>query len=300
MPKRLALCGAIFAALFALWGCAEQAQFYTTKVRPKAYQSIFTLDPASTELVSTLQASQFIKGRSADSTHPKFIDTKPVVATAGKVDFKQVEALEPDLVIALEGTANQADLDKLKADGVELFVWSAAGVPEYKDAIYRMGSLIGQESRASEVVDDVQLALDGSAADPVQPTPVVATVMAQPAGGYTFVGPEHFFSQLIVACKGQAVGGKHGEAVTAASLAALDPDMVLVAGTDAQAAAFISDPQFAGLRAVQATKTSAARGKANVFRVEPGLVRPGSRVQDTLKVIYVALHNLAQAPRGGR
>jgi iron complex transport system substrate-binding protein len=105
---------------------------------------IVTLAPFLTELVFSVGAGDRVVGTSEHSDYPPEARKLPQVASAAGISIESVAALQPDLVFAWQDTMRPADLERLQALGIPVFVAQARSILD-------VGRLYGTIERFSGV-----------------------------------------------------------------------------------------------------------------------------------------------------
>ena len=105
---------------------------------------IVTLAPFLTELVFSVGAGDRVVGASEHSDYPPEARKLPQVASAAGISIESVAALQPDLVFAWQDTMRPADLERLQALGIPVFVAQARSMLD-------VGRLYGTIERFSGV-----------------------------------------------------------------------------------------------------------------------------------------------------
>jgi len=105
---------------------------------------IVTLAPFLTELVFSVGAGDRVVGASEHSDYPPVARKLPQVASAAGISIESVAALQPDLVFAWQDTMRPADLERLQALGIPVFVAQARSILD-------VGRLYGAIERFSGV-----------------------------------------------------------------------------------------------------------------------------------------------------
>jgi len=284
MRRALSLLLSIPLALLSL-GCQQGDGNAPLKVRKVVYRKIVSLSPSTTELMAQPFGIN-LAGRSAADNFPANSLTRVPVVGGVKPDYEKLASIQPDLIVYDGSLYNEEDQKKLKATGAAVYVFDAKSMAEFKDQIFELGSLVGQESHASDYLQRVKIELNNAKAKPPTPTPKVAVILPGPSGSNMIVGTQSFLADIIRTIGGNPVGpdGARFTTMNPEALVALDPDRIVVSGTTADHAgydAFVKDPRFKTLKAV----------KNNAITVIDSdvLLRTGSRVDSLVKALYRAV-----------
>lgn len=152
---------------------------------------IVSLVPSQTELLHFLGCEEEVVGITKFCIHPKsWFDHKERVGGTKNVDFKKIEALRPDLIIANKEENSKEDIEKLQ----KLYTVYISDITTVEDAfemIEQVGELVGKSACAAEFIKRVK---DDFERLPVIDGTVLYFIWKNP---YMVVGPNTFIGQLI-------------------------------------------------------------------------------------------------------
>ena len=234
---------AIFALALLLSGCAQSPVASTYTISQEDVRSIsLTSTPALTvsrvvvlangvaEIIQSLNAQAIIVGRDISSTEDSLTDI-PIVTSGHQVLPEKVIALKPDLVLIDASTGPKAAIDTIKAAGISVVEtpesWSLKDLPIKVRAV---GQAIGAQDQAEELVKQLNQSLNASA---VKNSPRVAFLYLRGTSSvYLIGGAGSGADSLLTAIGAIDVGAQTLDrpfnTLTAESLAALNPDVILV------------------------------------------------------------------------
>ena len=234
---------AIFALALLLSGCAQSPVASTYTISQEDVRSIsLTSTPALTvsrvvvlangvaEIIQSLNAQAIIVGRDISSTEDSLADI-PIVTSGHQVLPEKVIALKPDLVLIDASTGPKAAIDAIKAAGISVVEtpesWSLKDLPIKVRAV---GQAIGAQDQAEELVKQLNQSLNASA---VKNSPRVAFLYLRGTSSvYLIGGAGSGADSLLTAIGAIDVGAQTLDrpfnTLTAESLAALNPDVILV------------------------------------------------------------------------
>jgi iron complex transport system substrate-binding protein len=234
---------AIFALALLLSGCAQSPVASTYTISQEDVRSIsLTSTPALTvsrvvvlangvaEIIQSLNAQTIIVGRDISSTEDSLADI-PIVTSGHQVLPEKVIALKPDLVLIDASTGPKAAIDTIKAAGISVVEtpesWSLKDLPIKVRAV---GQAIGAQDQAEELVKQLNQSLNASA---VKNSPRVAFLYLRGTSSvYLIGGAGSGADSLLTAIGAIDVGAQTLDrpfnTLTAESLAALNPDVILV------------------------------------------------------------------------
>jgi iron complex transport system substrate-binding protein len=234
---------AIFALALLLSGCAQSPVASTYTISQEDVRSIsLTSTPALNvsrvvvlangvaEIIQSLNAQAIIVGRDISSTEDSLTDI-PIVTSGHQVLPEKVIALKPDLVLIDASTGPKAAIDAIKAAGISVVEtpesWSLKDLPIKVRAV---GQAIGAQDQAEELVKQLNQSLNASA---VKNSPRVAFLYLRGTSSvYLIGGAGSGADSLLTAIGAIDVGAQTLDrpfnTLTAESLAALNPDVILV------------------------------------------------------------------------
>ena len=234
---------AIFALALLLSGCAQSPVASTYTISQEDVRSIsLTSTPALNvsrvvvlangvaEIIQSLNAQAIIVGRDISSTEDSLADI-PIVTSGHQVLPEKVIALKPDLVLIDASTGPKAAIDTIKAAGISVVEtpesWSLKDLPIKVRAV---GQAIGAQDQAEELVKQLNQSLNASS---VTNSPRVAFLYLRGTSSvYLIGGAGSGADSLLTAIGAIDVGAQTLDrpfnTLTAESLAALNPDVILV------------------------------------------------------------------------
>jgi len=255
----------------------------------KAPQRIVSLAPSNTELAFALGLGSKIVGVDDVSDYPAEAKNIQKVG-AFKLNFEQIIALQPDLVL-VAGITSKDDLAKLEGFKLTVLVIAPNTLDEVYKGIELAGKASGASDKAAALVADMKKRVDAVkakiATTTTQPVVFYEIDATDPAKPYT-IGPGTLHHELIALAGGVNAAGSAKSPYPQLSLEELlkvNPDIILLGdsifGTTVESA--LKRTGWATLKAV--------KNKA-VFPFDDNLVsRPGSpRVVDGLEALAKAIH----------
>lgn len=284
MRRALSLLLSIPLVLLSV-GCQQGDGNAPLKVRKVVYRKIVSLSPSTTEILAQ-PLGVTLAGRSAADNFPtNSLNNVPVVGGV-KPDYEKLASIQPDLIVYDGSLYNEDDQKKLKSVGASVYVFDVKSMADFRAQIFELGSLVGQESHASDYLQRVKIELNNAKAKPPTPTPKVAIVLPGSSGSNMIVGTQSFLADIVRTIGGNPVGpdGARFTEMNPEALVSLDPDRIVVSGTAADHSgydAFIKDPRFKTLKAV--------KNNAITIIDSDVLLRTGSRVDSLIKALYRAV-----------
>jgi len=234
---------AIIALALLLSGCSQSPVASTFTISQDDVRSISLTTETSlsvsrvvvlangvAEIIQSLNAQAVIVGRDISSTEDSLTDIQ-IVTSGHQVLPEKVIALKPDLVLIDASTGPKAAIETIKAAGISVVetpeIWSLQDLPI---KIRAVGRAIGAQEQAEELVKQLNQSLDAAA---VKNSPRVAFLYLRGTSSvYLIGGAGSGADSLLTAIGAIDVGAQTLDrpfnTLTAESLAALNPDVILV------------------------------------------------------------------------
>ena len=233
----------IFALALLLSGCSQSpiASSYTISLEDVRSISL-TTDTALTasrvvvlangvaEIIQSLNAQSIIVGRDISSTEDSLADI-PIVTSGHQVLPEKVISLKPDLVLIDASTGPKAAIATIKAAGITVVEtpesWSLEDLPIKVRAV---GAAIGAQAQAELLIQELRRSLKVST---VKSSPRVAFLYLRGTSSIYLIGGQGSGADSLLKAIGAVDVGAQSLArpyntLTAESLAALNPDVILV------------------------------------------------------------------------
>ncbi len=233
----------IIALALLLSGCAQSPVASTYTISQDDVRSIsLTTDASLTvsrvvvlangvaEIIQSLNAQSIIVGRDISSTEDSLADI-PIVTSGHQVLPEKVIAQKPDLVLIDASTGPKSAIETIKAAGITVVQtpesWNLKDLPVKVRAV---GRAIGAQVQAEELIKQMNQSLNTSK---VKNSPRVAFLYLRGTSSvYLIGGAGSGADSLLTAIGAIDVGAQTLDrpfnTLTAESLAALNPDVILV------------------------------------------------------------------------
>ena len=233
----------IFALVALLSGCADNrpVSSYTIAqddVRsisldaPTAFtaQRVIVLANGVAEIIQSLNGQSIMVGRDISSTEDSLSDI-PIVTSGHQVLPEKVLALKPDLVIIDASTGPKAAIETIRKAGIPVVEtpesWSLSDLPAKVRAV---GKAVGAYAQAELLVQQMESSLKTSR---VNNSPRVAFLYLRGTSAVYLIGGSGSGADSLLKAVGAVdVGAQNLDrpfnTLTAESLAALNPDLILV------------------------------------------------------------------------
>jgi iron complex transport system substrate-binding protein len=233
----------IFVLALLLSGCSQSPVASSYTISQEDVRSIsLTTDTALTasrvvvlangvaEIIQSLNAQSIIVGRDISSTEDSLSDI-PIVTSGHQVLPEKVISLKPDLVLIDASTGPKAAIATIKAAGITVVEtpesWSLEDLPIKVRAV---GAAIGAQAQAELLIQELNSSLKVST---VKSSPRVAFLYLRGTSSIYLIGGQGSGADSLLKAIGAVDVGAQSLArpyntLTAESLAALNPDVILV------------------------------------------------------------------------
>ena len=233
----------IFVLALLLSGCSQSPVVSSYTISQEDVRSIsLTTDTALTasrvvvlangvaEIIQSLNAQSIIVGRDISSTEDSLADI-PIVTSGHQVLPEKVISLKPDLVLIDASTGPKAAIATIKAAGITVVEtpesWSLEDLPIKVRAV---GAAIGAQAQAELLIQELNSSLKVST---VKSSPRVAFLYLRGTSSIYLIGGQGSGADSLLKAIGAVDVGAQSLArpyntLTAESLAALNPDVILV------------------------------------------------------------------------
>jgi iron complex transport system substrate-binding protein len=191
---------------------------------------IVSLAPGTTAMLYAAGAGGCLVGTIAHSDEPAEAATVPVVGDAETLDFEQLLALRPTVVVVATDVVQRVRIDRIRALGIPVYqvhVTTLAGMPE---SLRRLGALTGTRPVAERAATalDAELARLAARYRARKQLRVLYQIWDQPI--YT-IGGKHVITDALALCGATNVFAElstAAPAVTREAAVLRDPDLILV------------------------------------------------------------------------
>jgi iron complex transport system substrate-binding protein len=295
---------AIIALVLLLSGCAQSpvASTYTisqddvrsislTTDAPLTVSRVVVLANGVAEIIQSLNAQSIIVGRDISSTEDSLADI-PIVTSGHQVLPEKVIAQKPDLVLIDASTGPKSAIETIKAAGISIVQtpesWSLKDLPIKVRAV---GRAIGAQAQADELVKQINQSLNTSK---VKNSPRVAFLYLRGTSSVYLIGGAGSGTDSLLSAIGAIDVGAQTldrpfNTLTAESLAALNPDVILVMSKGLESVGGI-----AGLLKLPGVAQTRAGKNSAVIDVDDSLLLSfGPRTPSLVDALAKALNKVA-------
>jgi iron complex transport system substrate-binding protein len=216
---------------------------------------IVSLAPGTTAMLYAAGAGHCLVGTIAHSKEPAEAASIPVIGDAETLDFEQLLALRPTVVVVAVDVVQRMRIDRLKELGLPVYqvhVTSLAGMPQ---SLRRLGALTATQPEATRTAAalDAELARIAATYRARRPVRVLYQIWDRPI--YT-IGGRHVISDALSVCGATNVFGDlttAAPAVTREAAVLRDPELILASAPPGAANDWLTEwRKFPALAAVRA------------------------------------------------
>lgn len=174
-----------------------------TVTLPRPARRVIALIPAQTEVVGLLGGVGVLVARTQWDTDPRLAHL-PSVGNALTPSVEWLAAQRPDLVVAWPDAQSRDVVQRLGDVGIPVYASRVESIADIRSMIERLGTLLGAEARAAELVRDLDAELDSVRAA-VSALPRRRVLYLLGADPPTVAGPGNFVDELITVAGGDNV-----------------------------------------------------------------------------------------------
>jgi iron complex transport system substrate-binding protein len=139
---------------------------------PRFPQRIACLTEETVEVLYRIGAGDLVVGVSAFTVRPAEAKAKPRVSSFLDVNLDKLKSLSPDLVLGFSDL--QADIARLLAkEGIPVVIFNQRSVAEILQAVRMTGALVGKQTEACALADELEQHVRDVAASPIKKRPRV-------------------------------------------------------------------------------------------------------------------------------
>ncbi|MDN6856128.1 cobalamin-binding protein [Pseudomonas sp. CAN2814] len=199
-----------------------------------AAERVVSLAPSLTDMVLELGAADRLVGVLDGGPRPKPLEGLPSVGHYGQVNLEQILALRPDLLLVWPGAVPDAQLQRLKAVGIPVYVTDPHRLEDISRQFRELGERLGQAEKGRELAENFDTGMAQLRAQyrREQPLKVFYQVWDRPL--YT-VGGRQIISEALDVCGGVNLFADldlPAPQVGQEAVLARDPQVILAASED--------------------------------------------------------------------
>jgi iron complex transport system substrate-binding protein len=125
-------------------------------VVPENPTRIIALAPSITEIIYDLGQEKRLVGVTQYSTYPSEAESLPRIGSYIRPDIEKIVALKPDFCLATKDGNPKHIVDKIVSLGIPVYVINPRNLQQIMDTITRLGSLLGAEKAAADLVINME------------------------------------------------------------------------------------------------------------------------------------------------
>jgi iron complex transport system substrate-binding protein len=238
------------------------------EIRLKApAKRIITLAPHATELLYAAGAGDRLIGTVEYSDFPPAAKKVPRVGSYDRFDLEAISALKPDLIIAWETGNPAAQVDKLKALGLTVYVTQPNRMEDVAGQLERLGRLAGTEATADAAAAQFRQRLETLRRNNAGKPKIRVFYQIWIAPLMTVGGPQ-IITSAIELCGGENVFGHLAQmapVVSVEAVLAADPEAIVATGMGDARPEWLNDWN-------KWTRMTAVK-RGNLFHIHPDLMQ---------------------------
>jgi len=223
----------------------------TAKAGPCRFVS---LAPGTTAMLYAAGAGHCLVGTIAHSTEPAEASRLPIVGDAETLDFEQLLALRPTVVVVAVDVVQRVRIDRIKSMGIPVYqvhVTRLAGMP---DSLRRLGALAGTQAIANREADALHATLEALGAHYRTRTPIRVLYQIWDRPIYT-IGGKHVITDALQLCGAINIFSDletAAPAVTREAAVLRDPELILASAPPGSADEWLAEwRRFPAMAAVR-------------------------------------------------
>ena len=294
----------IIALAIALSGCSQNPSARSITISQDQVRSI-SLDTTGSftvsrvvvlangvaEIMQSLNAQSIIVGRDISSTE-KSLEGIPIVSSGHQVLPEKVIALKPDLVLIDASTGPRSAIETIKSAGISVIEtpesWSFKELPIKVRAV---GRAIGAQEQAEKLIQELNTSLEISS---LKSSPRVAFLYLRGTSSIYLIGGQGSGADSLLQAIGAIDVGAQSldrpfNTLTAESLAALNPDVILVMSKGLESVGGVQGL----LKLPGVAQTNAGKNSAVIDVDDSLLLSFGPRTPSLVEALAVALSKVA-------
>ncbi len=238
------------------------------EIRLKApAKRIITLAPHATELLYAAGAGDRLIGTVDYSDFPPVAKKIPRVGSYDRFDLEAISALKPDLIIAWETGNPAAQVDKLKALGLTVYVTQPNRMEDVAGQLERLGRLAGTEVTADAAAAQFRQRLETLRRNNAGKPKIRVFYQIWITPLMTVGGPQ-IITSAIQLCGGENVFGhltQMAPTVSVEAVLAADPEAIVATGMGDARPEWLNDwNKWPRMTAVK---------RGNLFHIHPDLMQ---------------------------
>ena len=211
-------------------------------------------------------AAHCLVGTIAHSTEPADAAKLPIVGDAETLDFEQLMALRPTVVVVAVDVVQRMRIDRIKAMGIPVYQVHVTRLVGMPDSIRRLGALAGTQAIADREADALNAALEALGARYRTRSPIRVLYQIWDRPIYT-IGGRHVITDALQLCGAINIFSDletAAPAVTREAAVLRDPELILASSPPGAADEWLAEwRRYPAMTAVQERAAHELRGRAD-------------------------------------
>ncbi len=251
---------------------------------------VVALQAGDVEILYAIGAGDALVGRGEYANYPKETETVPSVQSGFEINFEQIIALNPDVVIMTKMGQREEDLQKLTNAGIQTIISDAQTVNDVYTAITLLGQVTGKTEGAETLVASMKAEFDKIAEKAADKESVSVYFEASPLEfGLWTTGKNTFMDDLaqLLNLTNIFADVEGWSVVSEEQVLARDPEVIVTTAMyfgegQTPEEEVLSRANWADVKAVKNNK---------VFNADADAVtRPGPRLVDAAQALYTFVY----------
>ncbi len=122
----------------------------------KPAERIVALTAAECEILFAVGAGKTLVGRGQYCNYPEEVQKVPSVQSGAETNLEQIMSLNPQVVLMTKMAQSKEQVDALEKAGIKVVVTDAQNIEGVYEAIGLIGSIVGKDKEAAEVIDGMK------------------------------------------------------------------------------------------------------------------------------------------------
>ncbi len=204
---------------------------------------IVSLAPGTTAMLYAAGAGHCLVGTIAHSKEPAEAASVPVVGDAETLDFEQLLALRPAVIVVAVDVVQRARIDRIRSLGIPVYQVHVTSLAQMPESLRRLGELTGTSDTARVAAAALGAELDaiGARYRDRAPLRVLYQIWDRPI--YT-IGGRHIISDALRTCGATNVFADLSTAAPAVTREAAllrDPELIIISAPPTSAAEWLAE-----------------------------------------------------------
>jgi iron complex transport system substrate-binding protein len=235
---------------------------------------IVSLAPGTTAMLFAAGAGHCMVGTIAHSKEPAEAERVPVIGDAETLDFEQLLALRPTVVVVAVDVVQRVRIDRIRALGIPVYQVHVTRLAQMPESLRRLGALAGTEAVATPKADELAAELAALGAEYRNRTPVRVLYQIWDRPIYT-IGGRHVITDALELCGAVNVFADlktAAPAVTREAAILRNPELILASAPPGAADDWLAEwRKFPALAAVRDGQL-VSHADARIDRMGPSVI----------------------------